>query len=77
MLNQAERNAPIAAPYIQGDYPAYYSQASGKVIEGRYARREDLKQTNCREVDPSEGPGGYLSSKFERKVKDGARARGR
>lgn len=30
------------------DIPAYISPASGRVIRGRAARREDLKRTNCR-----------------------------
>jgi hypothetical protein len=32
------------------------SPLTGKVIEGRYARREEMKRQNVREVDPSEKP---------------------
>lgn len=34
--------------YVQPDLPEYVSPASGKVISGRAARREDFKRTNCR-----------------------------
>ena len=39
---------------IMGDLPAYESPIDGKVVDGRAARREDLKRTGCREYDPSE-----------------------
>jgi len=44
----------IAVPYIASDIAPYLSVASGKMVDGRAARREDLKRTGCREVDPSE-----------------------
>lgn len=34
------------------DLPAYESPIDGRVIEGRAARREDLKRAGCREYDP-------------------------
>jgi hypothetical protein len=43
-------------PSIQRDHAAYVSPLTGKVIEGRYARREEMKRQNVREVDPSEKP---------------------
>ena len=46
----------VCAPMVQSDTPAYFSVASGKMIDGRRARRDDLARTGCREVDPSEGP---------------------
>jgi hypothetical protein len=46
----------ILTPQILSDLPAYYSVASGKWVDGRAARRDDLARTGCREVDPSEGP---------------------
>ncbi len=58
----------IAAPRIQSDYQAYYSHGSGKMIEGRAARREDLKRTGCREMDPSEGPKTCSSEKWAKKL---------
>jgi hypothetical protein len=42
----------VAAPSVQGDIPGYESPTSGKWIEGRAARREDLKRSNAR---PYEG----------------------
>ncbi len=58
----------ICAPMIQSDYQAYYSHASGKMIEGRRARRDDLARTGCREVDPSEGPKTCRSEKWAKKL---------
>lgn len=37
---------------VQGDLPGYQSPTTGKWIEGRAARREDLKRSNAR---PYEG----------------------
>lgn len=39
---------------VMTDLPAYKSPLGTGVIEGRYARREDMKRGDCREVDPSE-----------------------
>lgn len=58
----------ICAPLIQSDHQAYYSHASGKMIEGRTARRDDLARTGCREVDPSEGPKTCKTEKWARKL---------
>lgn len=44
----------IVAPRVQSDTPAYLSVVSNKMIDGRRDRREDLKRSGCREVDPSE-----------------------
>lgn len=40
--------------YVQVDYEAIKSPVTGKMIEGRRALREHLKETGCRIVDPSE-----------------------
>ena len=40
--------AEPAAPAIFGDLPGYESPATGEWVEGRRARREDLKRSNCR-----------------------------
>src|SRR5882757_5802048 len=37
-----------ALHFIQADLPGYESPASGKWIEGRKARREDMKRTGSR-----------------------------
>lgn len=39
---------------IQPDIKPYWSVASNRMIGSRSSRREDLKVTGCREVDPSE-----------------------
>lgn len=43
---------PANAPAIFDDLPGYESPVNGKWVEGRRARREDLKRTGCR---PYEG----------------------
>lgn len=42
----------IVAPQVAPDLPGYESPVTGKWIEGRSARREDLRRTGCR---PYEG----------------------
>lgn len=42
--------------YVIPDIPPYQSPASFKWIDGRRQRREDLKATGSREIDPSERP---------------------
>lgn len=44
----------VCAPLIVSDLPAYMSPLGTGVIDGRAARREDMKRGNCREVDPQE-----------------------
>lgn len=39
----------IEAPAVRADLPPYESPIDGRMIEGRAARREDLKRNNCRE----------------------------
>lgn len=48
------KQANLPMPYVRGDLPAYKSPVTGKVVDGRAARREDLARSGCREVDPSE-----------------------
>lgn len=45
------RQAP-AAPAVFGDLPPYESPITGKIVDGRRARRDDLKRHGCR---PYEG----------------------
>ena len=45
-------------PYIWNDLPEYVSPLSFKPVDGRRARREEMKRFNVREVDPSERPEG-------------------
>lgn len=42
----------ITAPMVQVDIPAYISPASGKWIDSRSARREDLKREGCIAYEP-------------------------
>ena len=39
---------------IQPDINPYWSVASNRMIGSRSTRRDDLRMTGCREVDPSE-----------------------
>jgi len=56
---------PSIGPMIMRDTPAYKSPlGDGKIIEGRAARREHLKATGCREVDPSEYRPVYHTKKY-------------
>lgn len=68
----AERAARCSQPWgpmIVRDTAAYKSPlGDGKVIEGRAARREHLKQSGCREVDPSEWKVQYRNPKFAKKM---------
>lgn len=44
----------VAAPLIVSDLPAYMSPMGSGLIDGRRARREDMKRHNVREVAPDE-----------------------
>lgn len=44
----------IKPTMVAVDYPAYISPSSGKLIEGRKARMEDMKRTGCREYEIGE-----------------------
>lgn len=61
-----ERKNSITKPKLCSDIPAYKSPIGGYVVEGRAARREDLKRNNCREVDPTENRVAY-SEEFAKK----------
>lgn len=45
---------PSVFPNIMRDTPEYVSPITHRPVDGRAARREDLKRAECREVDPSE-----------------------
>ncbi len=60
------KRANFATPYISGDYEAYECPVTGKMIEGRVAHRENLKQTGCRLLERGE---------FEDAKKNGERYR--
>ncbi len=44
----AGRVPTAAAPFVFGDIPGYQSPVTGLWVEGRRARREDLKRTGSR-----------------------------
>lgn len=60
-------NMPPQRPYYTPDLSPYRSPVTGKVVDGRRERREDLKRHGCREVDPSEWHGGFRKEKYARK----------
>jgi hypothetical protein len=63
----ADAPPPAVAFQIMRDLPGYKSPAGTGWIEGRAARREDLKRTGCREVDPSEFKPAYRNPHFATK----------
>lgn len=60
--------APSLTPFIASDIPAYKSPLGSGWIDGRRARREDMKRHNVREVDPSEFKPTYHNKDFARKL---------
>jgi hypothetical protein len=56
-------------PYIQSDIRAYRSMATGQVVDGRRAQREDLKASGCRLADSSEAPKHCHTAKWARRLK--------
>ena len=58
----------ICRPNIQPDIAPYLSVASSKMVDGRTDRREDLKRTGCRPVDPSEGLPGCRTEKWAKRL---------
>lgn len=65
----ANRQAPMVAP----DLPGYESPVSGKWIEGRAARREDLRQTGCRPYEEGERQEHRRQVAYAEKKQDAAR----
>jgi hypothetical protein len=47
-------NLCIVAPAVQPDIPGYESPVTGKWIEGKSQRREDLRRTGCRPYEEGE-----------------------
>lgn len=70
LLTAKERKRKkVCMPMVRGDLPAYISPVTGKLIEGRAARREDLARSGCREVDPSEYKPIYKNYEFCQKYR--------
>jgi hypothetical protein len=57
----------VCAPLICSDIKPYMSPLGTGMIDGRKARREDLRRNDCREVDPSEYTPVFKNEKFARK----------
>jgi len=66
-LVEKHRAAPKGGVHIWRDLPGYRSPLGTGWIEGRAARREDLKRGHCREVDPTEFKAEYHNERFARK----------
>jgi len=54
-------------PYVVSDTPGYRSPINGAWIEGRHARKEDLKRNDCVEVDPPARKRGFKNKRFAEK----------
>ncbi len=52
------------APAVQRDYAAYQSPATGKVIEGKRAHRDDLARSGCRLIERGEHKNEYRNPTF-------------
>lgn len=61
---------PSVFPHVRGDIRPYVSPITGREVDGRAARREDLARSGCREVDPSEGlkSGGVYTASMARRL---------
>ena len=59
-----ERKRDGKSIYVISDIPPYKSPLSMKVVDGRYARREEMKRYNVREVDPGEFKPVYHNKRF-------------
>ena len=56
------------APMVVSDTPEYISPATGKLIDGKKARREDLKASGCVPYEPiSNRPRGIASERMAKK----------
>ena len=67
LVEKSEAAPHPRAPYVISDLPAYKSPLGTGVIDGRRARREDMKRGNCREVEPSEFRATYKNERFAKK----------
>jgi hypothetical protein len=63
---QVNRSA-ICAPYVVSDTPAYVSPVTGKTIDGRSERREEMKRHDLIELPPPAKKRGVYSEKMAKK----------
>ena len=52
--NYEIQRSHLPSPLVVSDYAAYECPVSGKMIEGRRAHSENLKQTGCRILEKGE-----------------------
>ena len=59
----------ITLPHMRGDIQPYTSPITGQIVDGRAARREELKRHNCIEAGdkPRLNRGKVRNEKFARK----------
>ena len=67
---------PVAAPQVVSDTPAYASPITGQIIEGRAARREDLKKHDCIEAGDMPRLNGGMAKSEKYAAKHGLRWQG-
>jgi hypothetical protein len=60
----------ISAPRVFADYPGYISPATGKWVEGRRARMEDMRASGCRPYEVGEMQDAIRKSKEAEKELD-------
>lgn len=65
-IETGETERPKAS-YVRGDLPEYISPVTGKPVDGRAARREDLARSGCVEVDPPKRSRGFVNERFAKK----------
>lgn len=64
-----DKSDGIVALQVVSDLPAYLSPVTGKPVDGRHARREDLKRSGCVPFEPmSNRPRGIASKKRAEKL---------
>lgn len=57
----------VCKPYVLSDIPAYVSPVTGKTIDGRSERREEMKRHDLVELPPRDKPRGVYSEKIAKK----------
>ena len=68
-MPQPDRGDEICAPMVVSDTPEYISPVTGKPVDGRRARREDLARSGCVPFEPmSNRPRGVASKKRAAKL---------
>lgn len=65
--DEPEREAQAAAPGVVRDYKAYRSPATGKMVEGKRAHRDDLARSGCRIIERGEHSHQYKNPTFAEK----------